>query len=323
MLNTNAQTIRSKIALGESTSNVGTLFINNAKDYAERPAFAERVNGEYKHWSWEQLMLDIYKISNHLLSLGLSTDGSSVDGMNTARVAFIAGNNYQRLVCEMAVMSCGLVSVPIFAGYPNEQMSRLLKFSQVDLLITDLPEKVATLEPDILPGKILVLNDTKLYGMERSNHCFTFEQIIKDELSYDKIAEVKNIFIEVDPSKLALIMYTSGTSGFPKGVQLSHKNLMSQQKALTLLWDPEPGMRFLCYLPWHHSFGGLFERFFALHSGGCLAIDDSCGKDVDQLIKNFSEIKPHVYFSVPKIYQEIVSRVLTSKQVESDFFHHR
>jgi long-subunit acyl-CoA synthetase (AMP-forming) len=69
---------------------------------------------------------------------------------------------------------------------------------------------------------------------------------------------------------------------------------MSQQKALELLWKPEPGMRFLCYLPWHHSFGGLFERLFALHSGGCLAIDDSGGKEAGRLLENFAEIKPNV-----------------------------
>ena len=63
------------------------------------------------------------------------------------------------------------------------------------------------------------------------------------------------------------------------------------------------------------------ERFFALSSGGCLALDDSCGKDIDQLFRNFSEIKPHVYFSVPKVYQEIISKTLTSKAAESTFFH--
>jgi long-subunit acyl-CoA synthetase (AMP-forming) len=96
---------------------------------------------------------------------------------------------------------------------------------------------------------------------------------------------------------------------------------MSQQKALQILWKPEPGMRLLCYLPWHHSFGGLFERFFALHSGGCLAVDDSAGKDVNRLLENFAEIKPNVYFSVPKVYQELVTKILTEPELASGFFH--
>jgi long-subunit acyl-CoA synthetase (AMP-forming) len=125
----------------------------------------------------------------------------------------------------------------------------------------------------------------------------------------------------VDAQRLAMIMFTSGTSSFPKGVQLTHFNLMSQQKALQMLWKPEPGMRFLCYLPWHHSFGGLFERLFALHSGGCLAIDDSGGKEAGRLLQNFAEIKPHVYFSVPKVYQDIITRILAAPELGDCFFH--
>jgi len=125
----------------------------------------------------------------------------------------------------------------------------------------------------------------------------------------------------VDPDSLAMIMFTSGTSSFPKGVQLTHRNLMSQQKALEILWKPEHGMRFLCYLPWHHSFGGLFERLFALHSGGCLAIDDSAGKDTARLLQNFGEVKPNVYFSVPKVYQEIVTGILSEPELGEQFFH--
>jgi len=132
---------------------------------------------------------------------------------------------------------------------------------------------------------------------------------------------ISDLFGEIHPDDLALIMYTSGTTNFPKGVMLTHRNILSQQSALKTLWAPEPGMRFLCYLPLHHSFGGLFERFFALHSGGCLAVDDSWGKDTDALFRNFEEIKPHIYFSVPKVYQEIIARVLTQKHAEEIFFH--
>src|SRR5665811_318555 len=95
------------------------------------------------------------------------------------------------------------------------------------------------------------------------------------------VPEVYMIRHTLAADSVCLIMYTSGTSGFPKGVQLSHRNLLSQQQALAQCWQPESGLRMLCYLPWHHSFGGLFERFFAVAFGGCLALDDGCGKDVD------------------------------------------
>ena len=62
---------------------------------------------------------------------------------------------------------------------------------------------------------------------------------------------------------MCMIMYTSGTTGPPKGVCLSNRNLISQQKAISLIWDVDENDVFLSFLPWHHSFGGLFERFMS------------------------------------------------------------
>lgn len=307
--------IRSDIHLGEFTRNVGSLFLDNRERLFAEPAAAERVGDRFRYWTWERITQDVILTIDYLLKSGLEPD----DPENN-RVAFIAGNSYQRLVCEMAVMSCGLISVPIFAKYPPPLMSGLLRFSEVNLLITDVPNEVVGL--DNLPETILVLKSENLATRnEKGYQIDFFEDLLGHSIDPEAKARVECLMRAVDPSTMALIMYTSGTSGFPKGVQLSHGNLMSQQKALQILWKPEPAMRFLSYLPWHHSFGGLFERFFAIHSGGCLAIDDSQGKDVDRLLENFKRIKPHIYFSVPRIYQEIANRIRSGKVAEEDFFH--
>ena len=306
--------VKSDIELGEYTPNVGTMFLDNRDKYDNAPAFAERsADGPYRYWSWAELTRDIITLSAHLLDSGLDPED---DGLN--RVCFIAGNSYRRLVCEMAVMSCGLVCVPIFAKYPNELMEKLINFSDVSMIISDHPEKIDSLDKRCLPDRLILLKQGTVSGKGSVGY---FDDIVKQVPDPKTQADIERRFRAVKPSALAMIMYTSGTSGFPKGVQLHHRNIMSQQKALEIMWQPEHGMRFLCYLPWHHSFGGLFERFFALHSGGCLAIDDSFGKDIDRLLENFAEIRPHVYFSVPVIYQAIVSKVLTSEKAEKSFFH--
>ena len=309
--------IKSDIELGEYTPNVGTMFLNNRDAYKASPAFAERRNGAYEYWSWEDLTNDIITLSAALLNSGLDPDNENLN-----RVSFITGNSYQRLVCEMAVMSCGLVCVPIFARYPNPLMEKLIDFSEVSMLISDNAEKTFSLNPDCLPERLILLTPPQDETPKNLRVKISyFDDILRQTPTKDTQAEIEQHFRAVPPAALAMIMYTSGTSGFPKGVQLHHSNIMSQQKALEIMWKPEPGMRFLCYLPWHHSFGGLFERFFALHSGGCLAIDDSFGKDIDRLLENFAEIKPHAYFSVPVIYQSIVGKVLTSEKAEKTFFH--
>jgi len=308
--------LKSDIELGEFTPNVGVMFLNNRDAYGSSPAFAERRSGDYKYWSWSELTRDIISLSDHLLRSGLDPEDDKL-----SRVIFIAGNTYRRLVTEMAVMSCGLVSVPIFAKYPAALMEELIKFSEGAMLVSDDPQKIASLKADCLPERLLLLSPKTEGGNDAIKELTFFDDAIAHKTSPQIVDNIEKIFQNVAPSQLAMIMYTSGTSGFPKGVQLHHNNIMSQQKALELLWQPEPKMRFLCYLPWHHSFGGLFERFFALHSGGCLAIDDSFGKDIDRLLENFSKIKPHVYFSVPVIYQAIIGKILTSEKAEKNFFH--
>jgi long-subunit acyl-CoA synthetase (AMP-forming) len=116
-------------------------------------------------------------------------------------------------------------------------------------------------------------------------------------------------------------MYTSGTSGALKGVLLTHDNILSQQRALAALWTITPEDRFLSYLPWHHSFGGIFEKYGALYNGAVLGLDDSLGKDMPLLIRNWKAFRPTVYFSVPKVYQQLVAHAETHPEDEAAIFH--
>ena len=318
------QGLKSPLSLGGITPNIGTMLLNNRDRYSDRNAFAQRQDGPYRHWTWQQMVSDVLNVAAFVLPAG-DVQGDAPD----QRVAFISANCYHRLVSEMAVMATGMVAVPVFAGYASDLMSDLVGFADVGCLVSDNLEKIATLRADCLPGRVLAMTGSartadsqlleKLSGLGVSSVTF-MDDLLAAGVGQDT-NKLENRMREVEPDSLAMIMFTSGTSSFPKGVQLTHRNVMSQQKALEILWKPEHGMRFLCYLPWHHSFGGLFERFFALHSGGCLAIDDSAGKDAARLLQNFGEVKPNVYFSVPKVYQEIVTRILSEPELGDRFFH--
>jgi long-subunit acyl-CoA synthetase (AMP-forming) len=317
--------LKSPLSLGKVTPSLGAMLLDNRDRYTDLNAFAERQGGSYRHWTWQQMVADILRFAECSLPEAAPREDTSDN-----RVAFVSTNCYHRLVSEMAVMGTGRVAVPVFAGYAPDMMSDLLAFADVGILVTDNLEKMALLRADSLPPRIIVMNASgaasdpellnRLSSLGVVNITF-MDDLLSEEEESRGATRIEQQMRSITPDRLAMIMFTSGTSSFPKGVQLSHGNLMSQQKALQILWKPEPGMRFLCYLPWHHSFGGLFERLFALHSGGCLAIDDSGGKDAGRLLQNFSEVKPNVYFSVPKVYQEIVTRILADPELGDSFFH--
>ena len=306
------EVLKSQHTLPEVNQSIGQMLLANGERFGDNPAFAEKEQGKYRYWSWTQLSTDVQAMAQHFLDTGFATGD---------RIGFVAGNNYVRLITELATMSIGCVSVPIFIGYARDFLNQLVEFSELKGLVVENGDKLKQLHSSQWPEQVIVLKgpvDEK--WSNGKTQVLSFGQVMEQNQGA-AFPAVKEAVAKVAVDDQLMIMYTSGTTNFPKGVMLTHRNIMSQQKALEVLWKPESGMRFLCYLPWHHSFGGLFERFFALYTGGCLAVDDSCGKDVGLLLKNFKEIRPHVYFSVPKIYGEIIGRVITDKNAEIAFFH--
>jgi len=288
----------------EDPGSIGQMLLRNAMQFQNAPVFGQRCGDQFEYVSWGRLLCDVLAVC-HFLDQNRLAAGD--------RVALITSNSYDRLAFELAVLSSGRVAVPIFHGYDLGLLSQLVEFSDVRLLLCDDARKLAGVGNTIPNVKIVETGD-ECAGI--------YAAVVKDP---KKLAatrqEIEEKIYRVVSRDLAMIMYTSGTSSFPKGVMLTHGNIMSQQSALAQLWRVRPGMRFLAYLPWHHSFGGLFERFFALASGGSLALDDSFGRNPDRLIENFRIVKPHVYFSVPKVYADIVSRIITDKSAREIFFH--
>lgn len=303
--------LKSDIPLGPVWKNIGSLFLHNLEKYPKLNAFAERLNGDYIYYNWDQVANSVFHFAEYLFDHGVK---------HHDRVAIIAGNTYRRFIVEMGIFSAGMTSVPLFGGYPGEMLTKLIEFSKVRMLIVDDLDRLKTLDPKVIPPMVLCLSNKKDFTSSTQVKIHFWEELAAKLLS-PMSASMMSRIRGVKPSDVAVMMYTSGTSAFPKGVQLTHSNILSQQRALELLWKCEPGQRVLCYLPWHHSFGGLFERFFVIGSAGCLALDDSAGKNIDRLLENFGKIKPNVYFSVPKIYQEIIARVLSFKEIEKTFFH--
>lgn len=296
--------LESTTALGAVTRNIATMLLESGARGGAAPAVGQRAaDGSFQYLDWRTLNDRIGAVGVFLEDQGIARQ---------ERVAVWCGNSSERLVAELGVMASGRTSVPIFPGYPADFVSQLIAFGRVSALVVDTVARLESLPDAVLPKCIVVLSAEKQAGTH------SFAEVIARPGARERLEHFAN---EIDSPDLAVIMFTSGTTNFPKGVMLSHANILSQQTALKQLWKPAPGMRFLSYLPWHHSFGGLFERFFALSNAGCITIDDSLGRNIELMLKNIREVRPHVFFSVPKIYAELISRILSSPEHEHEFFH--
>lgn len=296
--------LESNQSLGEIMPNVATLIECNAKRFAQKIVYSEKnVNGEYIGISWEELYTNILNIAANLKQKGFK-EGE--------KVVLFSRNSLNMLQTELAVMASGGIAVPIFANFKKDTAELLIKHSDAAYLVVAGETQLEQLSYD-LPLKHIWAFDNKPNAQFKN--LLPFSDLLKP--AQEKIV----LKTSANPNDVCLNMYTSGTMGVPKCVQLMHKNILSQQAALEKVWDINEHDRFLSYLPWHHSFGGIFELFSALYNGATFHLESSYGKDPNTIFENWKKVKPTVFFSVPKVYQSLYELTRESKEAEDIFFN--
>ena len=294
----------SSLQLPEYAVNMAVLLKTNATKFSDYPIFQDVQNDTPTLLTWNDFYSRVKAIQSWLLSNGFKQGD---------KMAFLSKNCQEMLEIELAVMALGGISVPIFSGYPPDQADRLLEFCEPTFVaISDHDQFLKIKSPDNVKK---IIHFSSMEDDSRNNLIPFSDLITHDSLSNDIMG------LDIHPETVSLMMYTSGTMGLPKCVQLTHKNILSQQAAMKVLWDLNHTDRFLSYLPWHHSFGGIFEKFAAIVNGAVLSLEHGYGKNLDILLENWKKVKPTVFFSVPRIYQAIATRVMQDKEVEKIIFH--
>jgi long-subunit acyl-CoA synthetase (AMP-forming) len=295
---------RSDVELPPYPRNLATMLNENAAAFAERPMYQEARSGAFQTLSWREFQQSVAGIQAGLQKLGLKPE---------ARVAIMSPNRREMLQMELAVMSAGAVAVPIFAGYPPAQADRLVDFCEPTLVaVADRNQLNKLTAPEKFTAVIHFDPVESVTGAK----LVPFTDLLSKDAGSSRIAGE-----EVDADTVCLMMYTSGTMGKPKCVQLTHRNILSQQAAMRKHWDVNHHDRFLSYLPWHHSFGGIYEKYAALANGALLSLEHGYGKNIDILLENWRQVRPTVFFSVPRVYQELVTQIMQKPELESVVFH--
>ncbi|MBI5267334.1 MAG: AMP-binding protein [candidate division Zixibacteria bacterium] len=293
----------SDLALPPYPKNLAEMLNGNASRFSERPICQDLVSDAYQPLTWREFQSDAVRIQSGLAARGLKRGD---------RVAILSPNRREMLTFELAVMAMGAVAVPIFAGYAAGVASALVEFCEPTFVaVADETQYLKLADP----GQFKQIIHFDPIPSAKSN------AVALRELIESSNAKGEIMGGDVAADSVCLMMYTSGTMGLPKCVQLMHYNILSQQSAMRVLWKLEATDRFLTYLPWHHSFGGIYEKYAALYNGAALSLDSGHGKDIDQLLANWRRVRPTVFFSVPRIYQQIVTRILQDPEIEKMIFH--
>ncbi|MBC7474187.1 MAG: AMP-binding protein [Candidatus Sericytochromatia bacterium] len=301
---------KSNIELDTYEKNIWEMLTIRATRFPERIAIQERINNVYQKTTWKDLYLQIQQIASGLISLDIKKGD---------KIAVLSHDCMEILALELACMSIGAIYVPIYFGYYPKQIEYMLIHSDPKYVITYDDTILANVLSTMATGRIkkyFLINYNDKYL--ESSWIFNFNILYKHNFDLGILLErVEN----VEPDDICLILHTSGgTTGISKGVEITHRNILGQQKAIQQVLDINEKDVLLSYFSWHHS-QGIVEKFISVYSGGCLTLDPSPGFSPETFADNLREIKPTICFGDAKIFHELIHETKKSKNLEQAFFH--
>ena len=288
---------------------IGELFLKIANKYPDKEVLYYKHAGRYHGIKFREFLQKV-----EWFALGIELLGFSQGD----KVALLSENRPQWMISDLAVIGTGGIDVPLYTS---------LTPSQVEYIINDSGSKIVVVSKEALLKKILSVRD-RLTAVEKiividsvepknkAEGVITFQEVIETGIKISETGAQR--FDEkvkrVKPSDLATIMYTSGTTGVPKGVMLSHSNIVSEVRALSKSIDAGVEDLLISYLPLSHVLERLVE-YFLIMNGTAVGYCES----IESLPRNLMELKPTLLVSVPRVYEKVYSMIVDGLEKGSAF----
>jgi len=248
--------------------------------------------------TYSQLSGQIQRFAAGLQTLGINMNNSETLPYGE-RVSLIADNSPRWFIADQGIMTAGAVNAVRSAQAEREELLYIISHSGSTALVIEDLKTLNKLGESLneLPIKLVVLLSDEVPPTERNFPVVNFSQLLDIGSNNTLIATKQS------SESLATLIYTSGTTGKPKGVMLSHKNLLHQVKSLGVVVQPEKGDIVLSILPTWHSYERSGEYF--LLSQGCTQIYTNL-RSVKGDLKKF---KPNYMIAVPRLWESIYEGV--------------
>lgn len=255
--------------------------------YGNRRLFGTKSEKKWRWTSYSAFGRLVERMRGGLASLGIGRGDT---------VAIIAGNRLEWAVCAYATYGLGAASVPMYETQTDKEWEYILR---------DSDAKAVFVSSDGIRSRVNAFR----HALPELSHLISIATTSLATPTYDDLLLAGDARpakqTEVEPKDLACLIYTSGTTGEPKGVMLTHANIVSNLSAVQDLFPIGNGDKSLSFLPWAHAFGHTVELHCMLSMGGSIAVCEG----VERLVQNLAEVHPTVLFAVPKIFNRIYNGV--------------
>jgi long-chain acyl-CoA synthetase len=277
--------------------NLLELHRRQAGRFGPRPAWRYKRYGLYHDLSWADYRTEALTCAAALVVHGVQPGD---------RVGLLAENRVEWLIADMGILAAGAINVPPHPPLTSRQIHFQLADAGVIWLFVSTIEQLRKIEQ--VRAELPLLRGVVIFdgGADRVG-VFTWAGFLQQgRQALPRLArELVQREVAVAPDDLATIMYTSGTTGNPKGVMLMHDNLISNALAALEVAQFSPDDVVLSWLPFSHIYARLVDHYQTLAGGATVCLAESA----DTLIENLVEIEPTHFASVPRFYEKVLTAV--------------
>ncbi|WP_034491231.1 AMP-binding protein [Afifella pfennigii] len=281
------------------------LLLRNADMRGERPAMREKDLGIWQTWSWKDVLDEIRAFSIGLAGLGLKRGD---------KIAII-GQNRPRLYWSMcAAQALGAVPVPLYADSVAEEMAYVLAHAEVAAAVVEDQEqvdKLLSVASEVPSLTTIVYDDPRGLRDYDPEHLHAFEWV--REKGRERLAaspeakgEWEALIAEGKGSDLAILLYTSGTTGRPKGVMLSFDNLVISAQNGNRFDHLDESEEVVAYLPMAWVGDHIFSYAQSYCAGYCVA----CPESPETVIQDRRELGPTYFFAPPRVFENLLTMIM-------------
>ncbi len=279
-----------------------------AEEHGDKPAFSDRVDDGWATLTWSQTRQRALDLAAGFVALGCEQGD---------RVALMMPNRVEHILADLGALHAGAVPVTVYATLAPDQVGYVAGNCDARVAVLDGADQLGRWQPVLerLPHlqKIIVLDAATCPPGEPFMTWAEFGRLGAERFAADAGA-VDDRIAAIRPDDTATLMYTSGTTGNPKGVMVTHRNVLFEAGSSHLAGNVPAEVRSVSYLPLAHIAERMLSIYLPIHEAGHVHF---CS-DPQQLLSALQAVQPTSFFGVPRVWEKIQAGILALMAAEQD-----
>lgn len=280
-------------------TNIIQAFWERAAHCPDKTAILHKVGDKFLNVTWQEQAQIVESVASALLSMGVKA---------ADKVAIMSPSCSKWSQADLGILSCGAVAVPVYPSLNEHEMEYVLRHSEATGVFMDNVRQLKKLLSlaEIPPGlRFVVLFDKEPIVVPDNLLVLSFDALLARGRENEQKQRLAEIVREIKPEDLATIVYTSGTTGVPKGAMIRHSSIYFICQTLNEVIGFTEDDIALSFLPLSHIFERVGGQFLAIYAGIPFAYAES----MEKVAENIAEVRPTMMNAVPRFFEKVYNRI--------------